>query len=191
MSRRNKPKRARPTPQPNQPTALSQKIGEVYPELTQAPPLFQIPNQQTQVRVETVRHEGPLPPPALLDGYEKVVPGAAERIIQLAEKEQEHRQALEKAAIQSDVDVKASFQTSEKFRLESIFKSDRRGQYLGAFVSTIALAGAIACALNGVSWQVSIALVGLPVLGMVNALTSTLSRSKHHTDTEVEKNNPK
>jgi uncharacterized membrane protein len=32
-----------------------------------------------------VRHQGPLPPPAILKQYDDVVPGAAERIITMAE----------------------------------------------------------------------------------------------------------
>lgn len=52
---------------------------------------------------------GPLPPPALLRQYEEILPGTAERIVSMAEKEQGHRhlqdsQAL-KAATSSDSQV--------------------------------------------------------------------------------------
>jgi uncharacterized membrane protein len=44
-----------------------------------------------------VREEfsGPIPPPTLLDGYEKILPGAAERILVLAEDEAKHRRSVE------------------------------------------------------------------------------------------------
>lgn len=44
-----------------------------------------------------VRHEfsGPIPPPTILDGYERILPGAAERIMKLAEDEARHRRSVE------------------------------------------------------------------------------------------------
>lgn len=42
---------------------------------------------------------GPYPPPDLLRGYEDVVPGSAERIISMAERQQEHRHDLEKTTV--------------------------------------------------------------------------------------------
>lgn len=46
-------------------------------------------------------HEGPIPPPFLMDGYEKIVPGAAERILAMAERQAIHRQTLELIAVKS------------------------------------------------------------------------------------------
>lgn len=42
---------------------------------------------------------GPYPPPELLRGYEDVLPGSADRIISMAEKQQQHRQELEKTTV--------------------------------------------------------------------------------------------
>ena len=38
----------------------------------------------------------PLPPPNLLATYDKILPGAAERIFVMAEREQNHRHAMER-----------------------------------------------------------------------------------------------
>jgi len=46
---------------------------------------------------------GPLPPPSVLSQYNQVVPGAAERIIAMAESQSEHRQQLENKVIESDI----------------------------------------------------------------------------------------
>lgn len=46
---------------------------------------------------------GPLPHPDLLAKYNLAVPNAAERIIAMAEKQSEHRQALETRVIASDI----------------------------------------------------------------------------------------
>lgn len=40
-------------------------------------------------------HTGPLPAPATLEQYDKIVPGAAQRILAMAEKQVNHRIALE------------------------------------------------------------------------------------------------
>jgi len=44
-----------------------------------------------------------LPPPAVLAGYDDVLPGAADRIISMAEKQMAHRQSLESLVVGSDV----------------------------------------------------------------------------------------
>ncbi|WP_206668814.1 DUF2335 domain-containing protein [Stutzerimonas nosocomialis] len=51
----------------------------------------------TAVAVYEERHSGPLPSPRQLREYEDVVPGGAERIFQMAEREQSHRHEQQKA----------------------------------------------------------------------------------------------
>lgn len=46
---------------------------------------------------------GPLPPPDALAAYEKIMPGSAERIFVMAEKEQEHRISLENYAVKEQL----------------------------------------------------------------------------------------
>ena len=46
---------------------------------------------------------GPLPPPVALQGYEMVVPGAAERILQMAEAEQQQALALQAKVVGQEV----------------------------------------------------------------------------------------
>lgn len=43
----------------------------------------------------TVSYSGPIPPPESLEKYDKVVPGSAQTIIDMAVKEQEHRHDIE------------------------------------------------------------------------------------------------
>ncbi len=47
--------------------------------------------------------QGPIPPPSYLSGYEQLLPGAADRILKMAEKETEHRQAMEKKALDAEI----------------------------------------------------------------------------------------
>ncbi len=45
---------------------------------------------------------GPLPPPEMMAGYKEALPNAPERIMQMAESQQAHRQALEQAESEHD-----------------------------------------------------------------------------------------
>ena len=54
-------------------------------------------------RYAMVGYEGPLPPPQLIEDYEHILPGAAERIFQRFEKQSDHRMSMEKTALGSDV----------------------------------------------------------------------------------------
>lgn len=65
----------------------------------------QLPASQPRRRTEIVvqeTHIGPLPQPEILRQYDNIVPGAAERILSLTERQAEHRQFLEKIVISGD-----------------------------------------------------------------------------------------
>lgn len=62
------------------------------------------PNEENRVVVhQSTSFSGPLPPPEILRRFDEVVPGAAERIIKMAEEQSGHRRELEKKVIESDV----------------------------------------------------------------------------------------
>ncbi|WP_281700108.1 DUF2335 domain-containing protein [Cetobacterium somerae] len=48
-------------------------------------------------------YQGPLPHPDLLVKYEEIIPGSAERILSMAEKEQQHRHQLENEVIKKEI----------------------------------------------------------------------------------------
>lgn len=54
-------------------------------------------------RVTTISIQWPLPPPAALEHYERVLPGAAERILRLAELQAGHRRDVETTVVDSNV----------------------------------------------------------------------------------------
>lgn len=88
----------------------------------------------------------------------------------MAEAEQKHRHELEKVANAAETEVQKSFQYAEENRIQGIFASDRRGQFLGVLVSMLALIFAAFTAYIGSHWSISVAFLSLPVLGMVKAL---------------------
>ena len=61
--------------------------------------LFQISRQQEV----TQSFSGPLPPPLVLREYNEIIPGLADRIVALAEKQTEHRIGIETKVINSDI----------------------------------------------------------------------------------------
>jgi uncharacterized membrane protein len=88
----------------NLPAVVQQEIDQ---ELSQLEPQLQ-PQTRVHVRRSMVRiaHEvaefsGPLPPSSYLRDYETILPGAADRIIAMAEKEQTHRHGWERSALRN------------------------------------------------------------------------------------------
>jgi len=58
-------------------------------------------NRQISVQLESF--SGPLPPPQVLAEYERVVPGAAAKILDMAMSQSEHRKSLETKVINSNI----------------------------------------------------------------------------------------
>ena len=57
-----------------------------------------------QVVTQVIQSEfsGPLPPPNIIKRYEDILPGAADRILSMAENQAKHRQEIEKKMIDSE-----------------------------------------------------------------------------------------
>lgn len=69
----------------------------------------------TMVRSQTVSltmtHRGPLPAPEMFREYESVCPGAADRIIKMAEDEGAHRRSIETKTVDADIALQRRGQT--------------------------------------------------------------------------------
>jgi hypothetical protein len=76
-----------------------------------------------------------------IDQIDQIIPGGADRLLRMAEKEQTHRMG-----------------------------DAKRGQYLGWSLAAGAVIAAAAVSMCHGPWRVSVALVGIPVLGAVQAL---------------------
>lgn len=117
-------------------------------------------SQQVALQVTQIQWSGPLPTPDALEHFERVIPGGASRILSMAEQEQAHR-----------------FETQKKV-LGAQIADTKRGQILGAIIGIIAVGGAVWNGIAGGHWQVSVALVGVPVLGMIQAIARRVSKSQ-------------
>jgi uncharacterized membrane protein len=141
-----------PASQDSQKPAPQEKPAVVIPAevLSELPPQVQAQVQQQILTISAQQWSGPLPPPEALEKYDKVIPGSAARLLQLTEKEQVHRHTMDQNVLATKAgDVK-------------------RGQYLGFLIGGAAVVGAIAVA-SFAPW-VSVALVGVPVASIVNAI---------------------
>lgn len=89
---------------------------------------------ETKKLVAASYFEGPLPPPEVFAKYESICPGAADRILRMAERQAEHRQELEK----------------------KIVKANSRDGLLGVIFALIIVIFALICgtivSINGLPW---------------------------------------
>jgi uncharacterized membrane protein len=72
------------------------------PVVSQARPAT-VGGTQASVTVQRTHYEGPLPKAEELQRYEQALPGAADRIITMAEKQAEHRRGLENRIADSNI----------------------------------------------------------------------------------------
>jgi uncharacterized membrane protein len=114
-----------------------------------------IATHSSAIATSSVAHmqlwEGPFPPPEAIEAYERVLPGAFARMIQMAEQSQ-------------------AAQIEETRRAQDYARCDmRRGHWLG-FLSTLsALVAAVGATVAGFPW-VGVAFVSVPVMGVAKAL---------------------
>jgi uncharacterized membrane protein len=104
--------------------------------------------EQTLERKIT-EHQGPLPQWEDLEKYGQIIPNGADRIMVMAEKQQEHRMSLETAAISEQL------------------KQSKRGQIFGLLIGLTAIIGGATCISLGHEWSGAI-LGGGGLTGLVS-----------------------
>lgn len=85
-------------------------------------------------RQEIQFHSGPLPPPEQLAAYERLLPGAVERIMQMAERQAAHRMSLEQKAVSTQL------------------KESGRGQIFGLIIALCGIGASLTAILTGHDW---------------------------------------
>lgn len=83
--------------------------------------------QTTHVRTATYT-SGPLPAPSILEQYEHIIPGAAERILKMAEEQSLHRRLLEARVVEHGI------------------KSSQKGLFFGLIIGLTGLGVVTYCA---------------------------------------------
>ncbi len=121
-------------PEPAESEDSLEEIEENGESASRLPPkavLDALPEHVRVSVVEAASFSGPLPPPSMYGEYDRVLPGTADRILAMAEKEQAHRVSLEGAALH------ASAQDS------------KLGQYFGFGLALLCIGGGIYLAVQG------------------------------------------
>lgn len=119
------------------------------------------PVQPAEILALTRTTTGPLPSPEILAQYDKVVPGAALRIIEMAEAQAKHRRELERTQMEANVSI-----ARQGLQLDS------RGQLFG-FIIAITGLGAAAFTVylvpNGYGVAAAAAFGGVPLASLIYA----------------------
>lgn len=112
------------------------------------------PDNGQQSQLISASWAGPLPPPSTLESFDHVVPGSAERIIAMAEREQAHRITFD--------------QTEQR----AAIREYAIGQILGWVTVMSCIGGAGYTAYIGAHATVSIAFLGVPVAAVIKQFLS-------------------
>jgi uncharacterized membrane protein len=117
------------------------------PGVTAAPPLT---DGVAEVSREQHNHSGPFPPPEVLERYDVIVPGAARRILTLAEEQTRHRIRLEKRAVwRSFCGLVAGLVVSAGCVGGGVFLVYRGHDYAGGAIATAAVLSLATVFLHG------------------------------------------
>jgi len=140
-------------PHPLSSVARRRKAGQPRRAVPRRSPATQEPAPQSpdpahHVAVRRVEFSGPLPSPEVLREYDLIAPGAADRIIKMAESYAAHEQSMERAALHAKV------------------REKRLGQLLGFVLAVAALSTSVMVARLGYPW-VSGVLGGSTIVSLV------------------------
>lgn len=120
-------------------------------------------------------YEGPIPHPDLLRKFDELLPGTAERLINLAVAESEHRRSLELIAMNANVSAQSRNVAISEKSSRNVFISDTLAQVLGASVSLVCAIGAIYLALHE-QQGIALALAAIPAAALAESIYSRRSK---------------
>lgn len=127
--------------------------GEVLEEeITQR--LYREDSETSAVLAQFQYHTGPLPPPAVLNEYNQIENGFAERIVKMAEQEQLHRHKLELQAVSGEINKDSrgqifAFILCSGLILGSIFLIANEHDVAGTILGGTSLIGLAATFMHG------------------------------------------
>ena len=130
--------------------ALDKKIGDLFPPQQRE----EVVNRVYQILVKE-SFTGPIPHPGHLERYQALDPTAADRLIKMAEKAQDHAMEVDRHNMSLDGKV-----------IEAQIADEKRGLNYGAGLLAVCIACALVCALTGNNWAAGLFL-GVTVIGAI------------------------
>jgi uncharacterized membrane protein len=88
--------------QPRRPRSPARQTGEELVEPTSPGDSDDGPDS-TEIVFEFQGYRGPVPPPALVDGYQRALPSGGERVLAMAEQESEHRRDMDRRQLRASL----------------------------------------------------------------------------------------
>lgn len=119
------------------------------------------------VGMQIKTHSGPLPPAEVLQEYNQLIPNGAERIMRMAEKQQDHRMDLENRVVNSQL------------------KESSRGQWMGYTLALAGLGTAILSTIYG--HEVAATIIGsIDMVGLVYLFVNGKTQQRKDLKTKKE-----
>lgn len=129
--------------------------------------------QEKLLHVQHSRHHGPLPDPQTFKSYDLTVPGAAERILVIAEQSAAHAREMDKILLQAQVDS------------DLRCHSEARNGQLFAIISVLAMAGVAVYALKLGYPTVAGIICSTTVVGLVAVFVTSRLKPQANGSTDV------
>lgn len=130
---------------------VEQEFERILAEKLPEPEARLVATKLTTVAMQMEMFAGPLPPPQVLEGYEKAIPGLGERVVKMAETQQSFRHEI----VRREIEIED--------------RNSWRGLHYGAIVAGMLVICATVCALAGQPW-VAGAMMATAAVGMVPAV---------------------
>lgn len=129
-----------------------------------SPPKKPQPAQIRHTTTQEIHYQGPVPPPAIMEKLEQLLPGAADRIFAMAEKDQQAAHEAQRMAHERAI------------QLEKDQHSEAMTALVLAFIVCIIFSGGgILLVLNGFE-KIGAALLGTTLIGVVSSFLSHKKR---------------
>ncbi|MYM40608.1 DUF2335 domain-containing protein [Duganella qianjiadongensis] len=109
-----------------------------------------------------------IPPPHLLEHYERLVPGTAARLIELAQNEAVHRHEIEDLAARAHIETPRREQAMAELSARNLNQSYQGGRMAGMLIALISIAACCFLALQNQT-AVAIALTAVPSAAVIRA----------------------
>ncbi|MGY1488846.1 DUF2335 domain-containing protein [Methylobacillus pratensis] len=125
-------------------------------------------HQQDHLVAQHTSFEGPVPHPTILQGYEDILPGAAERILVMAENQSQHRIEQEKKVLDANEKIRLMQAEINRSQVRWVGVSDFVGQLFGLVVSLACVGGGVWLVYLEHDWA-GAALFSIPIAGIIKA----------------------
>lgn len=137
-----------------------------------------VPDVQTEAQTQLIAaksetFEGPLPHPDILARYENILPGIADRIVRMAEAEQNARHS----AIDQDAKNKSTLVDIAAKESAGALEAQKKGQNIGLAISLVCVLCAIVSALMDKPTIVTCAFLAVPTASLIGSFMPKLWRN--------------